>query len=77
MTFQACFPGYRWCVLFPLVQDMEAAVVQTIEAGHMTKDLAICIHGSKATADQYLTTEPFMDKVAEAFAALRAGKAKL
>lgn len=39
-------------------QDMEAAVIQTVEAGHMTKDLAICIHGSKVTPDKFLCTEP-------------------
>lgn len=25
---------------------LEAAVIETIEAGHMTKDLAICVHGT-------------------------------
>lgn len=31
--------------------DMEAAVIKTVEAGHMTKDLAICVHGTtKASA---------------------------
>jgi len=27
----------------------------------MTKDLAVCIYGDKVTADQYLTTEKFLD----------------
>ena len=45
---------------------LEEATVATIEAGHYTKDLAICVEGTtKVTPDQYLTTEPFMDKVAE------------
>ena len=48
---------------------MEAAVIETIEAGHMTKDLAICVHGNKARSDQYLQTEPFMDQIAATFAA--------
>jgi isocitrate dehydrogenase len=57
-------------------QDLEGAVISTIEAGHMTKDLAICVHGTtKVTPDQYLNTEPFMDKVAEALAARRGVKA--
>lgn len=51
----------EWC------QDMEAAVIQTIQDGFMTKDLAICIHGNKAGPDTYLVTEAFMDKVAETF----------
>ncbi len=45
--------------------DLEAAVIKTIEAGHMTKDLAICVHGPKAGPDTYLTTQPFMDKIKE------------
>ena len=45
---------------------LEAAVIETIESGAMTKDLAICVHGTtKVTPDQYLTTTPFMDAVAE------------
>jgi isocitrate dehydrogenase len=31
----------------------------------MTKDLAVCIHGEKVTADQYLTTEKFLDAIDE------------
>jgi len=53
----------------PLAQfctDLEAAVRDTIEAGQMTKDLAICVHGtSKVTPNQYLYTEPFMDAIVE------------
>jgi isocitrate dehydrogenase len=45
--------------------DLEAAVIATVEAGHMTKDLAICVHGSKAGPDTYLNTQPFMDKIKE------------
>ncbi|GAX82709.1 hypothetical protein CEUSTIGMA_g10135.t1 [Chlamydomonas eustigma] len=58
-----------WC------HDLEASVIQTIQSGHMTKDLAICIHGNKVTAEQYLCTEPFMNKIAETFSELRTGKA--
>lgn len=42
---------------------MEKAVIDTVEAGHMTKDLAICVHGWNVTEDQYLMTEPFMDEI--------------
>jgi len=60
----------KWC------DDLEAAVISTIEAGAMTKDLAICVHGTtKVTPDQYLCTEPFMDRVAESLAARRGVKA--
>lgn len=44
-------------------QNLEKAVIKTIEAGHMTKDLAICVHGWNVTEDQYLMTEPFMDEI--------------
>lgn len=58
----------------PLVDfslDLERAVIKTVEQGHMTKDLAICIHGSNVTPDHYLYTEDFMDKVKETFDASR------
>lgn len=46
--------------------DLEEAVVQTVRDGHVTKDLAICMHGTtKVTPNQYLNTDPFMDKIKE------------
>ena len=51
----------------PLLQTLEKAVCDTIEAGDMTKDLAICIHGSAVGRDKFLYTEPFLDKVSERF----------
>jgi len=46
---------------------LEATVVKTIEDGHMTKDLSLCITGgTKAPPrDTYLNTFEFLDKVAE------------
>lgn len=46
-------------------EDLEKVVIDTVEAGHMTKDLAICIHGMQLPEGSYLNTEPFMDKIAE------------
>lgn len=43
--------------------SLEHACIQTVENGHMTKDLAICIHGSKVTADKYLNTVDFLDAI--------------
>ena len=40
---------------------LEAVCVETVESGKMTKDLAVCIYGDKVSADQYLTTEGFLD----------------
>lgn len=35
------------------LQDLEAAVIETIEAGKFTKDLAICVHQTtKVTPEQ-------------------------
>ena len=47
-------------------ETMERVIVETIAAGHMTKDLAICVHGTN-TPDraQWLNTFEFIDKVAE------------
>jgi isocitrate dehydrogenase len=46
-------------------ETLEDVCIKTIEQGFMTKDLAICVHGEKATPDKYLNTEKFMDKLAE------------
>ena len=40
---------------------LEEVCVETVESGIMTKDLAVCIYGEKVSADQYLTTENFLD----------------
>ncbi len=46
---------------------MEKACVDTIEAGNMTKDLAICIHGSKTSQTDFLLTDDFIRKIGENF----------
>jgi isocitrate dehydrogenase len=52
----------EWCTA------LEAAVIETIEQGKMTKDLAICVHGTtRVTPDQYLNTEAFMNAISETF----------
>lgn len=44
---------------------LEEAVIETVKAGKMTKDLAICVAGTtKVGTDTYLNTSPFMDAVA-------------
>jgi isocitrate dehydrogenase len=52
--------------LIRFANTLERVVINTVEAGFMTKDLAICIKGMKGTkrAD-YLTTQEFMSKLAE------------
>jgi len=45
---------------------LEQVCIETIEAGFMTKDLAICIKGMNGvTSADYLNTFAFMDKLAE------------
>lgn len=47
-------------------EALEAVCIETIEAGFMTKDLAICIKGMNGvTRKDYLNTFEFMDKLAE------------
>ena len=48
---------------------LENAVVETVEGGEMTKDLAICVHGWDITPDQYMNTEPFMEAIRKKFEA--------
>ncbi len=47
--------------LIHFCETLEKVCVETVESGKMTKDLAVCIYGEKVTADQYLTTEKFLD----------------
>ncbi|CAA6665530.1 unnamed protein product [Spirodela intermedia] len=46
-------------------KKLESACVQTVESGKMTKDLALLIHGSKVSREHYLSTEEFIDAVAQ------------
>ncbi len=42
-------------------QQLEQVCINTVEAGQMTKDLALCIHGNQLQENHYLTTEQFLD----------------
>ena len=45
---------------------LENVIIETVESGHMTKDLAICVEGSNnVSRDKYLSTEEFMQKITE------------
>jgi len=59
LHYRGKFDGNEPLVTF--AQTLENVCIQTVEAGHMTKDLALLVG-----ADQkYLTTEEFMNKVIE------------
>lgn len=46
-------------------KTLESSVIETVETGFMTKDLAICVEGKNDVArSTYLTTEDFIEKVA-------------
>ncbi len=51
--------------LIDFSKKLENVCVDVVESGKMTKDLAVCIHGEKVSADQYLTTDKFMAALRE------------
>lgn len=53
--------------LIDFCQKLEDTCIETIESGHMTKDLALCIRGTidKVERSDYMLTFDFMDKIAE------------
>lgn len=46
-------------------ETLEAVVIETVESGFMTKDLALCIHGDNMRREHWLNTQDFIDKLAE------------
>lgn len=45
---------------------LESVIIKTVEAGFMTKDLAICVHNTNdVSRDKYCSTQEFIDKIAE------------
>ncbi|MCO6482422.1 MAG: NADP-dependent isocitrate dehydrogenase [Flavobacteriales bacterium] len=63
LAFRGRLDGNQALVDF--AHKLETVCIKTVEAGKMTKDLAVCIHGSKVTPDQYLTSEQFMAALRE------------
>lgn len=51
--------------LIDFCHTLERVCVETVESGKMTKDLAVCIHGSKVTREDYLTTQEFLSAIDE------------
>jgi isocitrate dehydrogenase len=44
---------------------LEKSIIETVESGKMTKDLAICIHGDKVQREHYLNTKDFLNAIEE------------
>ena len=53
--------------LVAFAEKLEAACVETIEAGRMTKDLAIAVHGDKVKRDNYSETTKFIEEIRDSF----------
>ena len=49
--------------LIKFCQTLEQVCVDTVEAGKMTKDLAVCIHGNNVPEGSYLYTEDFLEEL--------------
>jgi isocitrate dehydrogenase len=49
--------------LITFSQTLEKVCVDLVQGGKMTKDLAVCIHGSETREEHYLTTEDFLDAI--------------
>jgi isocitrate dehydrogenase len=50
------------------VHDLESSVIQTVENGFMTKDLALIVNGtSELKRNQYCETIEFIKKVRETY----------
>ncbi len=47
--------------LINFCETLEQVCVETVEAGKMTKDLAVCIYGDNPAPDSYLNTEDFLE----------------
>ncbi|MCF8495742.1 MAG: NADP-dependent isocitrate dehydrogenase [Alphaproteobacteria bacterium] len=59
LKYRGQFDGNEELINF--AQILESVCVETVEAGHMTKDLALLV----GVDQKFLTTEQFMDKVVE------------
>lgn len=53
--------------LIDFSNTLEEVCIETVESGKMTKDLAVCIHGSKVTPGDYLNTEDFLTAINDNF----------
>ncbi len=63
LAFRGKLDGNEALITF--AKTLEQVCISTVESGKMTKDLAVCIHGEKVTADKYLTTDKFMAALRE------------
>jgi len=48
-------------------QTLEKTCIESIEAGYMTKDLALCVYGKNMKNEHYQTTEDFLNTLRDRF----------
>lgn len=63
LSYRGKFDGNAGLVDF--CEKLENACISAVESGRMTKDLALCIHGSKLDESHYITMDRFIDEVAK------------
>ena len=64
--------------LLDFCQRLEQAVLDTVRSGHMTKDLALCrSEGKPVERSDYLSTDEFMNKIAQNLKSKLTNTAKL
>lgn len=64
LTARARFDNNDELALF--ATNLEETIIETVEAGHMTKDLTILVKGTmKVDRADWMTTEDFISKVGE------------
>ena len=66
LKFRGEFDGNQQLIAF--AQALEDVCVQTVEGGIMTKDLALCIYGDALERKHYVTTEQFLEAIAQGIA---------
>ena len=49
--------------LIDFAKKLEVVCVEAVEAGKMTKDLAVCAYGNNPTTEQYMNTEDFLNEI--------------
>ena len=63
LKFRGQFDGNHALVSFAAA--LEEVCVDAVESGKMTKDLALCIYGEGLKREHYLSTEQFLDVIAQ------------
>ncbi len=61
LAFRAKLDGNSQLINF--ADSLEKVCIETVEAGKMTKDLALIIHGKNLTEEHYLTTMQFLEEL--------------